>query len=261
MRVATWNMNFRDRTAAAREASWGFLADSIRPDLALLQETMPPTGSSALYRNGGIGGGRPWGSAILAPSLTLQEVSEVTTRFSKDPSQLTETFPGSTIVGLWDPPAGDAVVFVSVYGVIDHGYALTTVHRALSDLTPLFDTRLGRRVVLGGDLNCSTQLPPPDRERHRNLFERIAGLGLVDLIAATRASRPRLADCPCEDAEECSHVQTHRHGQSPKPWHDDYLFATKPVAERLTSCTVLDSGEPDPWSFSDHCPVVAGLDL
>jgi hypothetical protein len=35
-------------------------------------------------------------------------------------------------------------------------------------------------LVLGGDLNVSTQLDPPDRERHRNALERFKTLGLTD---------------------------------------------------------------------------------
>jgi exonuclease III len=128
------------------------------------------------------------------------------------------------------------------------------MHRVLSDLTPLLDTRFGKHVIIGGDFNCSTQLMGRDRARHRNLFERFTTLGLVDLLALTAESRPPLDNCPCRD-EPCRHVQTLRHGNSSIPWHNDYLFATAAVAERLRDCQpVVESAF---LALSDHCPVVA----
>jgi hypothetical protein len=116
-------------------------------------------------------------------------------------------------------------------------------------------------LIVGGDLNCSTQLPPPDRQRHANLFDRIASLGLIDLLERTRAGRQAEPDCPCDNAPNCGHVRTHKHRMSDLPWQDDYLFATPTLAERLTTCYAVHDDDPDPWSLSDHCPVVAVFDL
>ena len=33
------------------------------------------------------------------------------------------------------------------------------------------------------------------------------------------------------------------------------------LADKLTACHVVDSGDPDPWSLSGHCPVIAEFDL
>jgi hypothetical protein len=103
---------------------------------------------------------------------------------------------------------------------------------------------LGKRLIIGGDFNCSTQLPGRDRERHRNLFERFATLGLVDLLALTADTRPTLANCPCSD-EPCRHVQTLRHDRSTVPWHNDYLFAIAALAERMRDCQPLDGPAMD----------------
>ena len=184
----------------------------------------------------------------------------MTGRHSSREVSLYQTWPGSVAVATAEPDDGPPVTFVSVYGLIDCGYAVTTVHRVLSDLTPLLDSKYGKRLVLGGDLNCSTQLAPPDRARHRNLFERFESLGLIDLLTLAGDDRAPVAGCPCDD-EPCRHVQTHRHSRSAVPWHDDYLFATEPMADRLVSCEAHDQGEPDPWEFSDHCPVVATFDI
>ena len=52
---------------------------------------------------------------------------------------------------------GDETVFISAYGLLDGGYAVTTTHRVLSDITPLLDRDLATRLIIGGDFNCSTR--------------------------------------------------------------------------------------------------------
>jgi hypothetical protein len=152
-------------------------------------------------------------------------------------------------------PDEQPLVAVSLYGLIDDGYAVTSVHRALSDLTPLMDSSLRHRVIVGGDLNCSSQLPPPDRARHRNLFERFHTLGLVDLTGLTAASRPPLENCPCED-EPCRHVQTWRRKGS-APYQDDWLFASEELASRVNSVVVHNDFDSEAWLHSDHAPIFA----
>lgn len=261
LRIATWNMNFW-QTRASQESSWRFLDEVVSPDLALLQECVPPPDRRrVVYREGGISESRRWGSAVVSYRHELEPIAEVKSRYGQGSLSLLDTHPGSVAVALVRVPSADPVVVVSVYGVIDEGYAITTVHRILSDLTPLIDSPYGRRVVIGGDLNCSTQLRPPHRARHANLFERVRGLGLVDLLEQTRDQREPLRDCICDDAPSCGHVQTHRHRQSRVPWQDDYLFASRELAAQLVSCRPVDAGDPDPWELSDHCPVVAEFDL
>jgi endonuclease/exonuclease/phosphatase family metal-dependent hydrolase len=136
-------------------------------------------------------------------------------------------------------------------------YAVTAVHRILSDLTPLIDlhgrSRVKRPLVLGGDLNVSSQIDPPDRRRHREVLERFAGLGLKDTWAAAPDSI-RAPDCTCED-QPCRHVRTHTHGRSPRPWQLDYVFAN-PAWKPISAETHLDE---DTWTRSDHAPVVVRL--
>lgn len=242
-----------------RVDGWAYLRDHLPADVALLQEAAPREASGPIFRKGGIGTNRPWGSAIVPRGVRLRELTDVTGPHSVTPASLYRTWPGAVVVAVAEPDDQPPVTFVGVYGLIDCGYAVTTVHRVLSDLTPLLDSRLGKRLILGGDLNCSTQLKPPHRERHRDLFSRFAGLGLVDLLALPGDDRGRLDGCPCADSP-CRHVQTHRHPRSEVPWQDDYLFATKAMADRLVRCEAIDHGDPDPWAFSDHCPIAAEFD-
>ncbi len=149
---------------------------------------------------------------------------------------------------------GDVIV-ISLYGRLDKGWALTTVHHMLSDLTPLLHGERRKNVILGGDLNLSTQLSSPWRAYQRNAFERIELFGLVNLTAAT-AEAP-LADCPCDD-HPCRHVQTQDHPRSRVPWQNDYLFATKALATRLDGCDVIQA-EDEHGVRSDHRIVSVAL--
>ncbi len=254
LKVATWNLN------RGGERSWRYLEEHIVPDVALVQQAVVPTGMDrVVHRQGGIGNGRDWGSAVVSYGPDLVPITHI--EISSTRIDLLRTWPGTVAIAEVHAAGIAPFTVVSVYGLLDAGYEITTVHRILSDLTPLLDGEQGRRIVVGGDLNCSTQCDPPDRQRHVNLFERVSGLGLVDLLERTRHERTPLPDCPCDDAPECGHVETHRHELYTKPRQDDYLFASPTLADKLTACHVVDSGDPDPWSLSGHCPVIAEFDL
>ena len=67
--------------------------------------------------------------------------------------------PGSWIAGLLEVPGEDPVTCVSIYGLMDE-LSDASVHRSLSEMSALFsDERYRGRLVLGGDLNITTQYP------------------------------------------------------------------------------------------------------
>jgi exonuclease III len=137
-----------------------------------------------------------------------------------------------------------------------------SVHRSLSEVSPVLDDpRYRRRVLLGGDLNTGTQWPKGDafNDRDRSVLDRIAALGLVDCLRVKRAPG-RLPGCPCAEGDRCEHVRTRRDPRRPDvPYQTDYLFASRDLASRLQSCVVLASDE---WfSLSDHAPIVADFEL
>ena len=260
-RVATWNMDWW-KHKASHEAAWRWLREAVRPEVALLQETIPPGGlGHVIWKEDGIDESRPWSSAIASFGPPIREVRKWKGRANATEKDLMRTSRGSVVVAIVEVPPEAPIVVVSMYGLDDDGYATTTIHQEITDLNALLDSDQGKRLIIGGDLNCSTQFEPPYGRIHRNLFERFEVYGLVNLTWATRDQRPMLENCPCEEAPRCGHVQTHRHSLSAKPWQNDYLFASHGLAHRLTSCEVVDKGSPSPWEFSDHCPVVATFDL
>jgi endonuclease/exonuclease/phosphatase family metal-dependent hydrolase len=256
--IASWNMSYWTRNASHHRA-WEYL-QRLGVHIALVQEAVPPTDVRAVYRAEGIAGKGVWGSAVASFGPEIRPRTTAKSVHNSVASDLLCTQPGSVAIADLVLPGQSPLVLVSLYGAFEQRYSITTVHRILSDLTPLFDSRHYKKIIVAGDLNSSTQLPSPDRERHRNLFERIESFGLVDLLKRTADERERLADCPCEDIP-CTHLQTHRHSKSRVPWQDDYIFASEPLADKLVGCHAVDGGDTNPWSFSDHCPLVAILDI
>ena len=262
--VLTWNLNHWRQSAASRAAAWEHLdrvlAEAVDWDVALLQEcAVPDTWPHPVLWSGVDTLG--WGTAVTARRGTLRPVA------LEDDSH-----PGCIVAAeLTLDGAVPSVTVASLYGRQEHAkqvdgeryplsYAVTAVHRMLSDLTPLVDHRSRRQrpspLVLAGDLNVSTQIGGPDRARHAGTLQRFTDLGLTDGWSVSPDAE-RAPDCDCPAAPGCGHVRTHRHNRSERPWQLDYVFANR--ALRFTSCrTVVDDAT---WELSDHAPVVARLEV
>jgi len=260
------------RSANLRDRAWEYLRKQVRPDVALLQEAAP-TGQfeGLVYRSGGIsedrGKGpkdRGWGSAIVSFGSRLLPIDSVVSPFNSAPNPVVRTFPGSVAIAEID--GSEPLVVVSAYGLIDRGYAETTVHRILSDLTPLIDQRRGRRMVIAGDLNITSQWSSKHRSflrgRHKeclaralNLIGRFEALGFHNIVV--RPDGP-LPGCECNAGASCRHVQTQRHDRSSFPWQNDYIFVTTDILERRPTVEIFD--QDDAWELSSHCPVVVEFD-
>jgi hypothetical protein len=238
VRVAVWNLGW-NRTKAQLQMMWSILRDEIRADVALLQEAVRPVDAHSVWHpiDRGPRRGRRWGSAVVGFTVEVEEVTMAQGRANSASQLLGRTWPGSVAVaktGAGQP----ALTFVSLYGLIDAGYADTTVNRQLSDLTPLFDDPAHeKRLVLGGDLNITTQWTGSDKRYgiwEAVTLKRIAAFGLVDCLDLLRP--PGLLEgCACSDGDRCRHIQTQRHHWSTRPWQNDYLFASA----ALTSENIL----------------------
>nr|MBA2601117.1 hypothetical protein [Actinomycetota bacterium] len=143
---------------------------------------------------------------------------------------------------------------MSLYGLLDE-LSDASVHRSLSDLTPLLtDSDFRGRVVVGGDLNTTTAWREPSlRRRDQGVLDRFEALGLVDLLREKREPGP-LAGCTCGLGERCEHTWT-RLGRGKAPIQTDYLFASRDLVTRLKTCEALSP--PDWREYSDHAPIIA----
>lgn len=254
--IGTWNMDHWKRSRQQREKAWEYLRTQSSTDVMLFQESIAPPGfnqSQFVHRE--ISGYRPWGSSVVAFSegTSVQEIDAVRTRYGAKRFSMLGTFPGTVIVAQAEVPGIGPITCVSIYGLIDV-YAQTTMLRIVADLIPLFDSRFGSRVVLGGDFNLSTAYSEdkPELPRHRAILNAVESLGLMNL-AETAQDRPEpTSNCPCSE-DKCFHIPTYHNMQI------DWLYATPELARRCTHLRVDYGVVTD--KLSDHASIVAEFQI
>jgi len=220
---------------------WRYFLNDIKADIFLFQEANPPKNiekeGSLIWNK--IGGNRDWGSGIYSKKYKLIE--------EKIKTEFTGVFSiGNTIVD------NKKLTLISVYGLIESngatkGYAITNLHKMLSDLTCIFNghTRGKRSIIFGGDLNASIQLDPIQKNNsHKIFFDRLEDFNLNDCFKLTDKKYP---------------IQTLRHPKSNKKWQNDYFFISKSISKCLLGCEIIDNDKIR--EYSDHNPVVITLDL
>jgi len=164
--------------------------------------------------------------------------------------------------------SGGRLIAVSLYGIWDlingpprRNYVEATLHRAISDLSVVFQEPEADLILVAGDFNLYTY-PVGDALTDRSLtvWDRLAAYGLEICGPFRPGGEPRLARCPCPDSA-CRHVNTYLNGANPKnrPYQLDYFLATPSLRERLRGCWA----DPDPdWTaHSDHRAIFATFDL
>jgi hypothetical protein len=256
--IGTWNMDHWRRTVQQRADGWAFLRSDAGVDVMLLQESVIPSDTSRLHCvHREIAGTRPWGSSVVAlnKNIEVREIDAVRTRYGATRFSMLGSLPGAMVVTLAEVPGIGPVTCVSVYGVINV-YSQTTMFRIVADLIPLFDSRYGENVVLGGDFNVSTATKPeaPEFGRYQAVLTAIEALGLVNLATLDIDRPDAIANCPCAKST-CRHVRTF--GANPGT-QLDWLYATPSLAPR---CTKLRVNHSVLGNFSDHAPLIADFRL
>ena len=239
LKIVTWNMAFWSHKLFLDRA-WRYFVEEVNADIYLFQEACPPqelkNDPNFLWFQ--IGGNRKWGTGIYSNKYPLRHL------------QIQSNYTGSLVLGEVKVTENLELTIISLYGLLEKvgntAYAITTLHRMLSDLTGVLNGHIGgkRNIILGGDLNASIQCDIYDGGKAHDLFfQRLENFNLINCFS------PYFNDF----------VQTHRHGRSDKPWQNDYLFISKRLAKNLKSCGVLDN--EDVRKFSDHNPVVMTLEF
>lgn len=270
MRIVSWNLSHAVKhDAERRSAAWRHLA-SLAPDVAISQECGLPIPGAVSSVVAPTAPAADWATAVVSYGPEIRELDQPL----RPAWNLSIEFripdaarPGTLAVAEAKLSGTEPVVVASLYGRLR--YADQSVLRAASDILPVFDTALGRRVVFAGDLNIHTHSNDrAERRRAGPILGVLESFGLCDLVRrAKRAGilqqglQECLQDCPC-GSPDCSHVRTHRHPRhSPGAMaNNDYMFATEELASRLTSLTVMNGDADLAWRHSDHAPIVAEFD-
>jgi hypothetical protein len=261
MKVIAWNM-------AHKVGNWTELHGSeelVGTDVALLSEAeSPPDGVNAVGRwsTSGLDAALPpdkpmkrdWSTGIMSPHK-IDEIHD-----ARVDRNYGEHLPfGPSREGSWIAATvtidGTPITAVSLYGLLDEK-SDASVHRSLSEMAPLFDHETyAERLILGGDLNILAGRPVGEQlDRHQVVLARIKAYGLIDCLERKREPGA-LAGCPCELGEGCTHTWTKYDARNPGvAYQDDYLFASRRLADQLRECRAVPVG---PHLPSDHAPIVA----
>ncbi len=238
MKCLVWNMDYWKRSEDNRSRAWDYI-QTVNADICLLNEcsTHPSQEYSvhSIYRQG-------WGTGVFSKHK-LTEITNVTRGTTIIP--LIKSHPESLVCAKLDLD-GKNIIAISLYGKIDHdGYAITTLHRSLSDLTPILSQRRNTEwLMIGGDFNADVLIDEQQNDNsHRIFFDRLKDFKLHDCCKKFNPNR----------------VATIRHARSNKPFENDRLFAGKQLYDRLVSCEVID--DPNLYELSDHNPIIAEFDL
>jgi hypothetical protein len=162
---------------------------------------------------------------------------------------------------------GRRLTVISLYGIWDRMsdsgdlFVEATLHRAISDLTLVFQERAAEYVLVAGDLNIYSYSDGSVwGARGMTVLSRLAAYGLEICGPFRPDVEPRLERCPCPDPG-CRHVHTflYQSKSTSKPHQLDFFLATPALRERLNVCWA----DPDPdWPLhSDHRAIVATFDV
>jgi endonuclease/exonuclease/phosphatase (EEP) superfamily protein YafD len=267
MKVVAWNVGQNTRalsiTAAVRGADV-YLLNEAPPALELGELSMEADDRTIAldcpHKEGLCTCNRRWSAAIALPARHgLERIKDARRSDSGRVLGFEPSRKGSWVAALVSLEGGEQVTAISLYGLRGGERSDESVHRSLSELSPVFDhERYCRPLILGGDLNTLARAEIGSRTlaRDQGVLDRITkGFGLVDLLAQDirKQGRGPLEECGCGYGLDCEHTWTFRHKDNPTTrYQDDYLFASPGLAERLDRCEAL------PFTgASDHAPIVA----
>ena len=241
IKIVTWNMAYWSHKNLLSEV-WDYFLNEIDADFYFFQEARPSKkiqdDKKHLVWNE-IGGNRPWGSGVYSKKHKLNE--EIIKTEFKGVFSI-----ANTII------EDKKLTLISLYGLMESngptkGYAITNLHKMLSDLTCIFNGHIeGKRsIVLGGDLNASIQLDPMQKNNsHKIFFDRLEDFNLNDCFKLSNKEFP---------------VQTLRHHKSKIKWQNDYFFISKKLSKKLLNCEIIDNDKIR--RYSDHNPVIITLEI
>jgi len=227
MKCLVWNMDYWK--SPNKDKGWEYI-NSVDPDISLLNECINHESQNYsvhyISRNN-------WGNGVFSKHK-IEEVNLRSGKSHQDAISCAEI-----------KVKEQSVIFISLYGKMINGNAISTLHRSLSDLTDLFlKKKLQKWIVIGGDFNADEALDEKQKNKsHHIFFERLKDFGFHDCCKKFNKER----------------VRTLRHKNSDFHWQNDYLFAGKKMYDKCISAAVVD--DPNLYNISDHNPIIANFKL
>lgn len=242
MKIVSWNMHCCNNSEHYEKA-WAYLRDEIKPDVALLQETMIPADlqSATIFLPSYTDHRAPhWGTALYVNTATIpgfiKETADVTKEYLKDLTDL-----GKTIIANIQLPDGETYTFVSLhtdtarYGKIPE----VTDFPEVDHLNHIFKNgplgQLKNRFIIGGDFNAD------DKKWKEH----------IDIFNWLRENH----------FHECldRHINTFHSNCVKDDIQDDHIFIPESMQGLIESCSVIDDEKTQ--ALSDHALVVLILGI
>jgi exonuclease III len=235
MRIVSWNMNAKGLTERHLDG-WTFLLDELQPDIALLQETVPPAdpvpGYDQVFTEAW--DGHSWGSAVLSRVGGLELVWEHRDR-------------GAVVLADTSLDGIGVISIASLHARVRDYRVIPPLRETLDELKP----QLRTRFILGGDLNTARSAADAwPGNGHREFWEEIEGTwGLHEHL-------------PAGGRELQSYWREWQRNQPPtigNSLQDDHVFLDAETFKYPAKCRLWDTKRVR--ELSDHGPVVLDVSV
>ena len=232
MRYVSWNMGCSPQMATryrkVHADAWGYLIETLRPDVALVQE--------ALLASEAVVGRR--GRLFWSQTRGTDSATAIYVREGLEAKAIQLTSAGSYVAAIELETVSGSQLVVSVHvGPPNYRTHLTSLADDLSRAV------VGKHFVVGGDLNAARHLDVVQKGRwFTKYFDNLASRGFHD----------------CHWSCHGKEVQSFWGPQAKNPYQCDHLFVDGITAGRVVACDVLEL--PTNPAFSDHSPILLKLD-
>ena len=262
MRYVSWNMGCSPQMATryrkVHADAWGYLIETLRPDVALVQE--------ALLASEAVVGRR--GRLFWSQTRGTDSATAIYVREGLEAKAIQLTSAGSYVAAIELETVSGSQLVVSVNvglpNELGFGCGMTCwrrlrdwnnagvwqrLHEVLlaelraADKLDLSRAVVGKHFVVGGDLNAARHLDVVQKGRwFTKYFDNLASRGFHD----------------CHWSCHGKEVQSFWGPQAKNPYQCDHLFVDGITAGRVVACDVLEL--PTNPAFSDHSPILLKLD-
>ncbi len=233
MRLISWDMGCGgpSRFRKTHDAAWEYLIEELRPDVALVQETLKAAADWLKGR----------GELLMSTDTNPDNGAAIFVRSGLRPIPVPMACPHAFLAAADITSPEGALRAVSVHLYPHSGKAHQDNLRALLDTLTLAAN--GRRFVVGGDINASRR------------FDVIC---TAESRTVTSSPLPRWRNRELHDCHFGLHAKEERTFWGQGEYQLDHFFVESSRARSVRACEVLTTAETQ--RLSDHSPVLLELD-